>query len=102
MKQIQELQEELNGKDGIINELKEDNGSLKNQLTEKDATIQNLQGRLLDKTEEAQENHNKFITEKHKVDLAKVKLGNFIDHHEGIDGHEQLVDVLGDLQHDVI
>jgi hypothetical protein len=63
-----------------------------------------LQGKLLDKADEANASNIKFITEqhkvvdfKHKIDTYKTHFNNFIDHHENIDGHDQLVDMLGDL-----
>lgn len=89
---------------------------LTNTLAQKEATIQSkdvtigelreknmtLQGRLLDKTEEVQIEHNKYIEEKHKVDLAKVKLEHFIGDHDGIEGIDNLTEILGDLQHEHI
>lgn len=97
LKQVQDLMEALDDRDQVIDGLRGENGDLRDQLTVKDGTITNLQIRLLDKTDEASDNHVKFLEEHHKVDLVKVKLGHFIDDHQGIDGQEDLVEMLGDL-----
>jgi hypothetical protein len=94
IKIIEDFQKLLVAKDNIIDQ---------NKLT-----IDDLRIKLTDKTEESSANHTKYleehvkyIEEKHAVDLVKAKLGSFIGNHEGIDGHEQLTEMLGDLTHDV-
>jgi len=63
-----------------------------------------LQGKLLDKTEQINievnkynAEHNKLIDTKHKLDTHKLKLTNFIDTHQDIETQDQLVEMLGDL-----
>ena len=94
----QENQEQKNVIDGMRDEL----NNVKNDNIEKTNKVMELQGKLLEKTEQItveinkyNTEHNKFIDTKHKVDLVKVKLDGFINNHEGIE--DQLVDILGDL-----
>jgi len=84
-------------KDNIIN-------TKINTIEDQSARIIGLQGRLLNKTEESNANNIKFIEEqhkaddfKHKIDLYKTHFNGFIEQHEDIDGYDQLVGMLGDL-----
>ena len=63
-----------------------------------------LQEKLLEKTEQVNVEinkynveHNKLVDTKHKLDTHKLKLTNFIDTHQDIDGQGQLIEMLGDL-----
>lgn len=96
----QENQEQKNVIDGMRDEL----NNVKNDNIEKTNKVMELQGKLLEKTEQItveinkyNTEHNKFIDTKHKVDLVKVKLDGFINNHEGIEDQDQLVEMLGDL-----
>lgn len=96
----QENQEQKNVIDGMRDEL----NNVKNDNINKTNKVMELQGKLLEKTEQItveinkyNTEHNKFIDTKHKVDLVKVKLDGFINNHEGIEDQDQLVEMLGDL-----
>ena len=93
LKQLEEMQATNNQLQTSFNQVQTQNMDLQTRNMD-------LQTRLLAKAEEASDNQMKYMTEKAKVDVVKVKLGNFIDHHDGIDDQDQLVDILGDLQVD--
>ena len=92
LKQLQEMQT-------ANNQLQATNTQQQTQIDTLQTQVGTLQTRLIDKTEEASANNTKYLEEKHKVDIVKVKLGNFIDNHDGINDQDQLVEMLGDLQH---
>ena len=88
----------------VIGVLREENIVKTNKMAEQSAKIMDLYEKVSVKTEESNANVIKFIEEKHKVDDFKHKIdvykthfNHFIEHHENIDGHDQLVDMLGDL-----
>jgi hypothetical protein len=108
LKIIEDFQKLLVAKDNIIDQNKLTIDEQKTTIDEQKTTIDDFRIKLTDKTEESSANHTKYleehvkyIEEKHAVDLVKAKLGSFIGNHEGIDGHEQLTEMLGDLTHDV-
>lgn len=104
LRKIQELEQALI-------QSREENLNLKDNLTIKDNKIEEvtnknmeLNDKLLEKTEKIIIEHDKYINEhnklvdtKHKVDVVKVKLDNFINNHDGIEDQNQLVEMLGDL-----
>ena len=98
LKQIQDLEQALV-------QARQVNQEQSNVIENKNNTIMELQGKLLDKTEQitAETNkynieHNKLVDIKYKVDVVKVKLDNFINNHQDIEDQGQLVEMLGDLQ----
>jgi len=102
--QVVEKDNKLLDKDNLISDLKEENTVKTNKIVDQSAKIMDLYEKVSVKTEEANSNNIKFIVEKHKVDDFKHKIdtykthfNHFIDQHENIDGHDQLVDMLGDL-----
>jgi len=118
LQKIQELEQKLIQSDQAKLQAQQETETLKLQVVEKDnvintkinkiedqsTKIMDLQGKLLDKAEESNANNIKFIEEqhkvddfKHKIDLYKTHFNGFIEQHEDIDGYDQLVDMLGDL-----
>lgn len=91
LNRIQELEQALVQSRQIIEEKNNDNIVKTNKIME-------LQGALLEKTEQVNIEHNKYVDTKHKVDVVKVKLDNFINNHQDIQYQDQLVEMLGDLQ----
>ena len=84
--------------------MRDELNNVKNDNIEKTNKVMELQGKLLEKTEQItveidkyNTEHNKLVDTKHKVDLVKVKLDGFINNHEGIEDQDQLVEILGDL-----
>lgn len=88
---LRDMDQKLRDRDERLQNRQEENDLLKNK-------IGLLQDKIINKTEEASDNYNKFLQEHHKVDLVKIKLTDFINHHNGIDGQDSLVEMLGDLQ----
>jgi hypothetical protein len=91
-------------KDTLIDGMRDELNDVKNDNIEKTNKVMELQGKLLEKTEQITVEinkynieHNKLVDTKHKVDLVKVKLDGFINNHEGIEDQDQLVEMLGDL-----
>jgi len=98
-------------KDNVIGGLREENTVVKeentaktNKIADQSIKIMDLYEKVSAKTEESNINNIKFIEEKHRVDEFKHKIdtykthfNHFIEHHENIDGHDQLVNMLGDL-----
>jgi len=111
LKQIQDLEQalaqarnEILVKDNAIQEKDNVINGLRDNLNVKDNKIMELQGKLLDKNEQINTEvnkynaeHNKLVDTQHKLDTHKLKLTNFIDTHQDIEGQDQLVEMLGDL-----
>ena len=87
-----------------IGGLREENIVKTNKITDQSIKIMDLYEKVSATTEESNINNIKFIEEKHRVDEFKYKIdtykthfNHFIEHHKNIDGQDQLVDMLGDL-----
>ena len=118
LKRIEELEQSLfqarhtiEKKDTLIDGMRDNLAVKDNKIFEQADKIEvqsnkivELQGKLLDKTEQItvevnkyNTEHNKLIDTKHKLDTHKLKLTTFIDTHQEIEGQDQLVEMLGDL-----
>lgn len=104
LQKIQELEQALIQDRQVIEEKIEELNTIRNDNIIKTNKVMELQGKLLEKTEQItietnkyNTEHNKLVDTKHKVDVVKVKLDNFINHHN-VESQDLLVEMLGDLQ----
>ena len=88
---IDGMRDNLAVKDNVI-------GVLRDELGVKNNRILELQERYLEKSEQVHTKHYKLVDTQHKLDTHKLKLNHFIDTHQDIEGQDQLVKMLGDLQ----
>jgi len=112
LKRIEELEQSLVQSRQENQEQSNTINNMRNNLVEKDSIIQNkdsiiqnkdyqlaaMQERLLEKTEQVNVEHDKYVDAKHKVDVVKLKLDNFINNHQDVQDQYQLIEMLGDLQ----
>jgi hypothetical protein len=97
LKKIEELEQSLV-------QVRQINEEKTNKIEEVVNKNMELQEKLLEKTEQVNVEinkynveHNKLVDTQHKLDTHKLKLTNFIDTHHDIDGQDQLIEMLGDL-----
>lgn len=97
LKRIEELEQSLI-------QVRQINEEKTNKIEEVVNKNMELQEKLLEKTEQVNVEinkynveHNKLVDTQHKLDTHKLKLTNFIDTHHDIDGQDQLIEMLGDL-----
>lgn len=101
---INGLRDNLDTKDNII---ENKNNKIEEQVINievKNNKIIELQGKLLEKTEQItvetnkyNAEHNKLVDTKYKINVVKLKLDNFINNHN-VEDQDKLVEMLGDLQ----